>query len=392
MIEPIAKIFLFIILHKTILSYRPTVWIHKIKPNKREDNSFSRMLSSISVKTVLQLKINNNENENENTNKKSTTNTETSSPPKTTINKEQCVVIVKDNKTFCKSKLNLYLYQNDFFEDKELITISPGGFKGFYLLGILSYIKEHYDTERFIYSGASAGSWNSLFMCYNGNPKEFIYDLLDGIILNTKSIIELQYFMKYKILAKYSTTDFDLKRLFIGVSKINGLALSSHIFTEFKSLEDAIDCCMASSHIPLITGGLTNKYNNMFSLDGGLSDYPYLDMKSKLHIYPNMWKHAHIISNIQDKPPEGFFTKIAKSILQFSDFFSIKKNNPLKLFDDGYQDAKMNRDYLDSIFLLPTKSLEEDASSSQIIQNEMDYLLKREELNEVEQTDNGIEI
>ena len=390
MIEPITKIFLFIIIHKTILSYKSKLWIPKIKPNKREDNSFSRMLSSISVKTVLQLKLNNNENEN--TNEKSTTNTETSSHPKTTTNKEQCVVIVKDNKTFCKSKLNLYLYQNDFFENKELITISPGGFKGFYLLGILSYIKEHYDTERFIYSGASAGSWNSLFMCYNGNPKEFIYDLLDGIILNTKSIIELQYFMKYKILANYSTSDFDVKRLFIGVSKINGLALSSHIFTEFKSLEDAIDCCMASSHIPLITGGLTNKYNNMFSLDGGLSDYPYLDMKSKLHVYPNMWKHAHVISNIQDKPPEGFFTKIAKSILQFSEFFSVKKNNPLKLFDDGYQDAKMNRDYLDSIFLSSSSKpfLEEDAS--QIIQNEIDYLLEREEINEVETTDNGIEI
>ena len=146
------------------------------------------------------------------------------------------------------------------------MTISPGGLKGFYLLGILSFIKETYDTDNLIYSGASAGSWNSLFMCYKGDPKEMVFHLFDGMVLDNKSILELQYLMKYKLLAKYKTEDFDLKKLFIGVSSLKGFSLYSHIFTEFHSLEDAVNCCMASSHIPLITGGLSNRYNNIILL------------------------------------------------------------------------------------------------------------------------------
>jgi hypothetical protein len=33
----------------------------------------------------------------------------------------------------------------------------------------------------------------------------------------------------------------------------------------------------------------------------------------------------------------------------FSEYFSISKNNLLELFEDGYQDAKNNKIYLDNI-------------------------------------------
>lgn len=65
----------------------------------------------------------------------------------------------------------------------------------------------------------------------------------------------------------------------------------TNIFSEFNSLEDAINCCIASSHIPFITGGITNRYHNMYTFDGGFSDYPYLNFtENVLHITPGMWK------------------------------------------------------------------------------------------------------
>jgi hypothetical protein len=52
-----------------------------------------------------------------------------------------------------------------------IVSISPGGYKGFYILGIASYIRDHYNIDNCIFSGASAGAWVSLLMTYKGNYK-----------------------------------------------------------------------------------------------------------------------------------------------------------------------------------------------------------------------------
>ena len=258
---------------------------------------------------------------------------------------EQCIISSKNNNVYCNSQAKLFINENTFLHDKKLITISPGGYKGFYLLGILTYIKEKYETDNLIYSGASAGSWNSLFMCYKGDTVSFVYNLLDYNIKNTGSITELEYFLKYKLLSSYKTEDFDLRRLFIGVTTIRRFLPSTNIFSDFETLEDAINCCIASSHIPLITGGLTNKYHNMFTFDGGFSKYPYLDKERLVHVSPSMWEEIN-----NNKSPIRSIKSTIMSIKKYSEFFSVSKNNLLELFDDGYQDAKNNKQYLDTLF------------------------------------------
>jgi hypothetical protein len=281
---------------------------------------------------------------------------------KSSKKEEQCIISSKNNNVYCNSQAKLFINENTFLDDKKLITISPGGYKGFYLLGILTYIKEKYETENLIYSGASAGSWNGLFMCYKGNPLSFVYNLLDYNIKNTNSITELEYFMKYKLLTSYKTEDFDLRRLFIGVTTIKGFAPFTNIFSEFETLEDAINCCIASSHIPLITGGLTNKYHNMFTFDGGFSNYPYLDKERMVHVSPSMWQEIHTKNaepTLMTSVKRSFF-----SIKKYSEFFSVSKNNLLELFDDGYQDAKKNKSYLDTLFTTKNVSPNEDDSDA----------------------------
>jgi hypothetical protein len=270
---------------------------------------------------------------------------------------EQCIISARSNNVYYKSAAKLFIDENKFLSDKKLITISPGGFKGFYLLGILTYIKEKYDTNNLIYSGASAGAWNSLFMCYTGDPLAFAYNLFDYNIKKARSITELEYFLKYKLLSTYKDTDFDLKRLFIGVTTLKNFTPYNNIFSDFETLEDAINCCFASSHIPFITGGLTNKFHNMFTFDGGFSDYPYLDKERMLHISPSMWKNADNNSN------SNSIKRIIQSLSQYSEFFSISKNNLIELFDDGYQDAKKHKQFFDEIF---TPKFEPDIDSDAI--------------------------
>ena len=259
-------------------------------------------------------------------------------------NKKQCIISSKNKKSYCNNEEEIFFCENEFVTNKKLITISPGGYKGFYLLGILTYLKENYETDNLVFSGASAGAWNSLFMCYKGDPISFVYNFLDANIRRAKSITELQYFFKYKLLSSYKTDDFDLKKLFIGVTTFKMFAPKINIYTDFEDLEDAINCCMASSHIPLITGGITNRYKNMFSFDGGFSKYPYLDKKRLIHISLSMWdelKEGNVKNN--------FFKQNILNFKKFSEFFSLSKNNLLELFDNGYQDAKIHKEYFDEI-------------------------------------------
>lgn len=267
-------------------------------------------------------------------------------------NNKQRIISARNNNIYYNGEAKLFIDENKFLANKKLITISPGGFKGFYLMGILAYIKEKYDTTDLIYSGASAGAWNGLFMCYKGDPLSFVYNLLDYNIKKAKSITELEYYIKYKLLANYKDSDFELNRLFIGVTTIKNLYPCINIVSDFETLEDAINCCVASSHIPFITGKLTNKYHNLFTFDGGFSNYPYLDKERLLHITPSMWKNKNTNSTSK-------LFRVYNKIKTYSDFFSISKNNFFELFDDGYQDAKANKPYLDTIFTAKEKTSNE---------------------------------
>jgi predicted patatin/cPLA2 family phospholipase len=194
-------------------------------------------------------------------------------------NNKQRIISSRNKKSYYDNQsifINNDIHEKVIKKDKKLITISPGGCKGFYLLGILTFVKENYNMDNYIFSGASAGAWNALFMSYKGDTMTFAYNLLDMDTKKIKNLVELQYLLKYKILSNHKTEDFDLHKIYIGVTTIRNFSPYINIYTDFDDLEDALNCCIASSHIPLVTGGITNRYKNMFSFDGGFSEYPYL--------------------------------------------------------------------------------------------------------------------
>ena len=284
---------------------------------------------------------------------------------------EQCVIANKNNLIYCEKDKELFLEENSFIKNKKLISISPGGLKGFYELGVLCFIKDNYDMEKFIFSGASAGSWNALFMCYKNDTKKFVYNLMKDLkLLQLKSIKDLEYFLKYNLLTKYNTSDYDLRRLFIGVTSIKNLKPVTNIFSDFNSLEDAINCCIASSHIPLITGGLTNRYHDMYTFDGGFSNYPYLNFtENVLHITPGMWKNENKQIGKQRKK---LLDKVASLNIIVELFMMTKNKDYMELFDNGYEDAKRNKHLLDEIFL--NVSINNDKNDNNIIiNNDIDY-------------------
>jgi hypothetical protein len=226
---------------------------------------------------------------------------------------------------------------NSCVKDKNVISISPAGFKGFYVSGIVSFIKEHYSLDCFVFSGASAGAWNALFFTFKRDPYELLIPILESKeIRESKSIRDIENYMKQWILSRYTEDDFDLERLFVGITVLQGLKIKTNIVTDFDNLEDALNACIASSHIPFVTGGLLNKYNNLYSFDGGFSRNPYLHTsQSVLHITPSLWKET-----------------VTNKYVNLKDLLLRKNNSDLmKLFDNGYNDAKKNKPFLDSIFV-----------------------------------------
>jgi len=245
----------------------------------------------------------------------------------------QNIICNKNNKKFNSNEIDFYLTQNEYIKDKKLICVSPGGLRGFYQFGISSYIKQKYNLDNYIFSGASAGAWNSLFLCYKENPVDFITCMLDRNIYKINSILDLQYNLKYHLLKNFKTENFDLQKLFVGISVIDNMRLDTNIYSDFEDLEDAIDGCIASSNIPFITGEINKKYHNAYGYDGGFTKYPYLNLtKSILHITPYMWE-------LNNTSKYGILNEM----------LFCKNTNLFKLYYEGYKDTELNKEHLDKI-------------------------------------------
>ena len=161
-----------------------------------------------------------------------------------------------------------------------------------------------------------------------------LIDLLDDTIVHAKTILEMENNIKNKLLIQFQDSDFDFSRLYIGVTNYQHFQFYTHIYSNFSTLEDAIDCCIASSHIPFITGGFVNKYHNIITFDGGFGKYPYLkDDLPKLHIYPDIWKENK-----------------SKPFIYDTSLFSRKLYDFNQLYYEGYRDAKKNKIFLDTVF------------------------------------------
>ena len=220
---------------------------------------------------------------------------------------------------------------------KSLIISTPGGIHGFYLLGVSAYIKENYNLTNFIYTGASAGAWNSLYLSFTGNNTEFINNLLYNDIHNVSSMYELEQTLKQTILQKYTKNDFQMDRINIGVTVLRKwFNFKLVIYNDFETLEDVLNCCIASSHIPFITGGLIHRYRGRVTFDGGFFKYPYLNTSVPvLTISPSMWNNTFNSNmNVQDY--------MYSNDLRF---------NLTNLYLQGYHDSERNKKYLDDVLL-----------------------------------------
>ena len=250
-----------------------------------------------------------------------------------------------------KNEIKNIIYKNNIKQD--IIYITPGGYKGYYMLGIANYIKENYDISNKIFIGASVGSWISLLMCYKYNNNDLLkkINIINNNIININTKILINNYLKKELLINYNTSDFNLDKLMIGITHIDNNKLTPYLYYNFINLEDAINACIASSYIPFLTGKYYYIYNNKYSLDGGFIDFPYFKddilYNSKLIIHPYLWLNNNT-NNIDDN--NNIINNLKKWIKNTT-LLNKYKYNIIELYQNGYNNSLINKKYLDLIFL-----------------------------------------
>jgi hypothetical protein len=213
---------------------------------------------------------------------------------------------------------------------KRLMVITPGGFYGYYMLGVTRYIKKNYDLDEYVFSGSSAGAWCALFLCLKDKKHVtmLLFQLVQSMqdVIASRTMYDFLFVMKQKVLELTTTADYHLDRLHIGVLNYENYELKTTIYCDFVSLEDAVNCCISSSNIPFLTGEFSHTYQGSMALDGVFAKYPYLNViEPSLVIYPDIWKTPHR-------------KQLGNSLL------SKEKVNLWELFLDGYNDTIVHHD------------------------------------------------
>jgi hypothetical protein len=184
-------------------------------------------------------------------------------------------------------------------------------------------------------------------MSYKHNDNKLIDSIFDIEFEKADSIFNVELMIKDKILADFSNNDFSLDKIYIGSTIFDKCKLKSIVYNNFDSLSDAIDCCIGSSHIPIISGKNIYIYRNKITLDGGFSLFfnqsPYLPTKiPSLIINPNLFKNDEEIESMD-------LCDLYKGYIDSLDITKIV--NAKKMFEEGYNNAKENKNELDQIFL-----------------------------------------
>jgi len=100
------------------------------------------------------------------------------------------------------------------------IVLSPGGYNGFYQLGICHYIKNHFTFNDKKIIGFSAGSWAGLFLCLHKDKSNECVRNIFKQINKCCRLSKIPSILKNAI-EKYDYSDFNIKNLNIGMTNVH---------------------------------------------------------------------------------------------------------------------------------------------------------------------------
>lgn len=231
---------------------------------------------------------------------------------------------------------SIYIYNKNNIDTSKLkdfnIIIGPGGYYGFYMLGICHYIRNTYNLKDIKMIGFSAGSMAILFMSLSDAiVNDYLRKLLNHKIDSDLSKLANNIFSHMKEDIKYK--DLELSNKYIGLTTSS---YTMDIYHSFISTDDMVNCCQASSFVPMITNqSLLCYYFGNTYFDGALS-------------YWNIKQHCNKKTLIISYKMFGRYSKnkVMTAGLIYEPGMSI-----YNMYILGYHDALNNKEYLDSFLI-----------------------------------------
>ena len=115
----------------------------------------------------------------------------------------QKIIHNKHKELYTDNDAEVYFNNNNFIKGKKLITISPGGVKGFYLFGISNYIKTNYNLDNYILFGGYVILWGMYGIAYNFTEinKNILMNYLD---LTSKCLVGIGLWIYYAKIIRFT--------------------------------------------------------------------------------------------------------------------------------------------------------------------------------------------
>tara|TARA_B100001094_G_scaffold100290_1_gene96389 strand:+ start:724 stop:1521 length:798 start_codon:yes stop_codon:yes gene_type:complete len=237
--------------------------------------------------------------------------------------------------------------RNGIWPINNRIHFSTGALGVFYQAGIAKFLKERYDTEYYHYSGVSAGAWCATLLASNISTTE-----MDETLGNLSLAVEdsNKFWVEGPFIAKdlIASRDIaiDLSRLQIGITQFTPWPNKNYVY-EFTNNEDVLDACIASSHIPVLSGRVATRYKETFSMDGAIMGNNPPNDNYILDFSPDIWGRVY-----------------TNDVL-----FTFHADNMLNMYNDGYEDTKKMKKCLDQLIAKKPKTKKNDNKKGQIFRS-----------------------
>jgi hypothetical protein len=212
------------------------------------------------------------------------------------------------------------------------IIISPGGYNGFYQLGICHYIKNNFEYSNKQIFGFSAGSWAGIFLCLDNKLSN---RCIRNIFKHTGRYCSIPHILSYfkHSMNDFKDGDFNLSHLHVGMTNMYDRKI--YVKNKFLSIDDCIQSCIGSSFVPMVTyNDILYFYNHKSVVDGGLCYRKYIqsiDPDKVLIVSPRLFKY--------NQKKASFIRGLFKPKRSLYDLYLL-----------GYHNAKNNHDYLSKYF------------------------------------------
>jgi hypothetical protein len=229
----------------------------------------------------------------------------------------------------------LYLYTKKNTDSSKIqefdMIIGPGGYYGFYILGVCHYLRNTYDLSNVKMIGFSAGSMTIIFMSLPVTIiNEYLRLLFNHKITSDIALLAENIFNHMKKTIKFN--ELDLTNKYVGLTTSSYTLYVHHTFI---STNDLVNCCQASSFVPMVTKKTPlYYYNGNAYFDGALSYWRLRQFCKKkcLIVTYRMF---------------GRYKTVSSTGLTYTPSMSI-----YNMYLLGYRDAMTNKPYLDTFFNL----------------------------------------